>query len=217
MILGAGVQGRSWAMAFNIALQVGAGGRFRRAHLDRRDGTGVRRRCGPTCSTCAATSWTGWNRDCFRGNGTDRSRLSAVTERTLVLIKPDGVARAIRRRDPRPCRAQGAVHRSSRAARPRTRRSPPPTTPSTRASPSTRDCWSSSPPDRWSRRCSRARGRSRRSGSSPAAPTRSRRPSRAPSAPTSRSTAQQNLVHGSDSVESAEREIALWFPHLARG
>jgi len=25
----------------------------------------------------------------------------------------------------------------------------------------------------------------------------------------------QNLVHGSDSVESAEREIALWFPHLA--
>ncbi|SDE09111.1 nucleoside-diphosphate kinase [Rhodococcus tukisamuensis] len=28
---------------------------------------------------------------------------------------------------------------------------------------------------------------------------------------------QQNLVHGSDSVESAEREIALWFPHLARG
>ncbi|MFC9788535.1 nucleoside-diphosphate kinase [Rhodococcus sp. NPDC127528] len=28
---------------------------------------------------------------------------------------------------------------------------------------------------------------------------------------------QQNLVHGSDSVESAEREIALWFPYLARG
>jgi nucleoside-diphosphate kinase len=27
--------------------------------------------------------------------------------------------------------------------------------------------------------------------------------------------AQENLVHGSDSVESAEREIALWFPHLA--
>lgn len=26
---------------------------------------------------------------------------------------------------------------------------------------------------------------------------------------------QQNLVHGSDSVESAEREIALWFPGLA--
>lgn len=26
---------------------------------------------------------------------------------------------------------------------------------------------------------------------------------------------QQNLVHGSDSVESAEREIALWFPDLA--
>lgn len=24
----------------------------------------------------------------------------------------------------------------------------------------------------------------------------------------------QNLVHGSDSAESAEREIALWFPHL---
>jgi len=26
---------------------------------------------------------------------------------------------------------------------------------------------------------------------------------------------QQNLVHGSDSTESAEREIALWFPNLA--
>ena len=25
-----------------------------------------------------------------------------------------------------------------------------------------------------------------------------------------------NLVHGSDSPESAEREIAIWFPHLAR-
>ena len=25
----------------------------------------------------------------------------------------------------------------------------------------------------------------------------------------------QNLVHGSDSVESAEREISLWFPGLA--
>ncbi|MFZ2527043.1 MAG: nucleoside-diphosphate kinase [Rhodococcus sp. (in: high G+C Gram-positive bacteria)] len=27
--------------------------------------------------------------------------------------------------------------------------------------------------------------------------------------------AGENLVHGSDSVESAEREIALWFPELA--
>ncbi|OAK55443.1 nucleoside-diphosphate kinase [Rhodococcoides kyotonense] len=26
---------------------------------------------------------------------------------------------------------------------------------------------------------------------------------------------QRNLVHGSDSVESAEREIALWFPELS--
>lgn len=25
---------------------------------------------------------------------------------------------------------------------------------------------------------------------------------------------QRNLVHGSDSAESAQREIALWFPHL---
>ncbi len=25
---------------------------------------------------------------------------------------------------------------------------------------------------------------------------------------------QQNLVHGSDSLESAEREIGIWFPHL---
>ncbi len=27
---------------------------------------------------------------------------------------------------------------------------------------------------------------------------------------------RENLVHGSDSPESAEREIALWFPHLSR-
>jgi nucleoside-diphosphate kinase len=26
----------------------------------------------------------------------------------------------------------------------------------------------------------------------------------------------ENLVHGSDGAESAEREIALWFPHLVR-
>jgi nucleoside-diphosphate kinase len=26
---------------------------------------------------------------------------------------------------------------------------------------------------------------------------------------------RENLVHGSDSVESAEREIGIWFPHLA--
>jgi nucleoside-diphosphate kinase len=25
---------------------------------------------------------------------------------------------------------------------------------------------------------------------------------------------QKNLVHGSDSVDSATREIGLWFPHL---
>ncbi len=25
---------------------------------------------------------------------------------------------------------------------------------------------------------------------------------------------RENLVHGSDSTESAEREIAIWFPHL---
>jgi nucleoside diphosphate kinase len=24
----------------------------------------------------------------------------------------------------------------------------------------------------------------------------------------------QNIVHGSDSIESAQREIKLWFPHL---
>ncbi|KQX68839.1 nucleoside-diphosphate kinase [Angustibacter sp. Root456] len=28
------------------------------------------------------------------------------------------------------------------------------------------------------------------------------------------SAVQQNIVHGSDSPESAEREIAIWFPHL---
>jgi len=26
---------------------------------------------------------------------------------------------------------------------------------------------------------------------------------------------RENLVHGSDSAESAAREIALWFPHLS--
>ena len=29
-------------------------------------------------------------------------------------------------------------------------------------------------------------------------------------------SAMENLVHGSDSPESAEREIAIWFPRFAR-
>ena len=41
-------------------------------------------------------------------------------------------------------------------------------------------------------------------------PGRRRRPGR--SAATSRSAMPDNLVHGSDSPESAQREIALWFP-----
>ena len=56
------------------------------------------------------------------------------------------------------------------------------------------------------------RGPLRRSARSPVAPIRSRRPRRAPSAVTWPWITQDNLVHGSDSPESADREIELWFP-----
>ena len=50
----------------------------------------------------------------------------------------------------------------------------------------------------------------RRTATSWARPIRRRRP-RAPSAPTSRTSIEQNVVHGSDSLENAAREIAYFF------
>ena len=61
---------------------------------------------------------------------------------------------------------------------------------------------------------SRATASSRASACSPARPTRRRRRPERSAGDFGRDwglKVQQNLVHGSDSAESAERELALWF------
>ena len=140
-----------------------------------------------------------------------------TTQRTLVLVKPDGVRRGLSGEVIRRHRGQGLHARRARAARRRPPSCSPSTTPSTRASRST---------SRWSSSCSPgpvvalvAEGhrviegfRSLAGATDPTA-----------AAPgTIRGDlgrdwglkVQQNLVHGSDSPESAAREIALWFPAL---
>ena len=115
-----------------------------------------------------------------------------------------------RRRDPQPDR--GARFRdprgeaADREPRARARR----TTRSTRRSRSTASSSTSSRRARPGRSSSRARARSRRCARRSARRIRPT-PIRARSAATSRCSMPDNLVHGSDSPESAEREIALWF------
>ncbi len=108
----------------------------------------------------------------FLARSTDRpARLSAVTERTLVLIKPDGVERRLIGEILSRIERKGltiAALELKDVSDDLARR----TTPNTTASRSSRRCWSSSPRDRSWRRSWRARGPLRRSGSSPAAPTR---------------------------------------------
>ncbi|EUA18222.1 nucleoside diphosphate kinase [Mycobacterium xenopi 3993] len=85
------------------------------------------------------------------------------------------------------------------------------TTPSTRAKRSSPRCLSSSPLERWWQQSWRARERWR-----PCARLPGHRPGGEGGPGTIRGDfaleTQFNLVHGSDSAESARREIALWFP-----
>ena len=146
--------------------------------------------------------------------GTTDSRCQTVTERTLVLVKPDAVRRGLVGRGPRPDRAQGPG-RSSRWScaridgehrRPALRRA-------RRASPSTRRCvdFITSGP----LVALVARGR-RGDRGRPRADRRHRPGAAAPG--TIRGdlslSNRENLVHGSDSAESAAREIKIFFPDL---
>ena len=149
----------------------------------------------------------------IRPLGTER-RSMTVTERTLVLVKPDGVARALVGEIIARIERKGLRLVSAGAAHDRRRDWPASTTRSTSASRSSIRLSTSSPRDRWWLRSSRASGRSRHSGRSPAAPTRWRRPRRAASAATSGWPPSRTWCTVPTPPDSAAREIALWFPGL---
>ena len=136
-----------------------------------------------------------------------------MTERTLVLVKPDGVARGlvgevITRLERKGLRLVAAELRTADRARP-----PRPTTPSTASGRSSARSSSSSPAARCWRSSSRAR-----------APIEAFRALAGATDPVKAAPGtirgdfalevQNNIVHGSDSPESAEREVKLFFPDL---
>ncbi|XP_034877815.1 nucleoside diphosphate kinase 3 isoform X2 [Mirounga leonina] len=138
-----------------------------------------------------------------------------VHERTFVAVKPDGVQRRLVGEIVRRFERKGfklvalkLVQLVSAPARRRPRTSCcASTTPSCARAPSMAGWWTTWARDRWWPWCGRGwtwcapRGRS---WGPPTRPT----PLPAPSVGTS---ASRNVIHGSDSVESARREIALWF------
>ena len=139
----------------------------------------------------------------------------AFRRRGRELANPDpDQARRLRarahRRGPGALRAQGPADRRPAPAPASTRSSPAATTPSTPRSRSSASWSSSSPAGRWSPRCSRATSavvaaRQLIGATNPleAAPGSIRGDFAL--------EVTFNLVHGSDSDESAEREIAIWF------
>ena len=136
-----------------------------------------------------------------------------MTERTLVLVKPDGVRRGLigevlSRIERKGLRIVAMDLRTLDSDTAKTHYAEHVGQAVLRASSST-----SSPRGRWSPWSRRVRGRSRRSAPWPAPPTRSA-PRRAPSAAITRWIVQQNIVHGSDSPDAAEREIKIFFPDL---
>ncbi len=137
--------------------------------------------------------------------------MTEPTERTLVLIKPDGVKRRLVGEILSRIERKGLTI-AALSCRTSATNWPASTTPSTTASPSSRRCWSSSPP-----------------GPVVAAIVEGPRAIAAfrqiagGTDPVEKATpgtirgdfalvTQYNLVHGSDSPESAAREIELWFP-----
>ena len=145
-----------------------------------------------------------------RSQAPGKLRGRMAVERTLILAKPDAVERSLAGEILARFERRGLTLRAARLLV-ASRELGESTTPSTTRSRSSASSSTSSPRARRSRSCSRARARSRR---------RARRSARrTPPTPIPGSlrgdfalAMPNNLVHGSDSPESAEREIALWFP-----
>ena len=136
-----------------------------------------------------------------------------MSQRTLVLLKPDTVRRGLVGEVLGRFEAKGLSDRRDGPAHDRRRAWPTSTTPSTSSGTSTRRCATSSPAARWSRWCSRATKRSRSSARLNGA-TDGRKAAPGTIRGDLSLSNRENLVHGSDSPESADREIKIWFPDL---
>ena len=144
-----------------------------------------------------------------------RSLGCGAWQRTLVLVKPDGVRRGLIGEVLRRIEAKGYTLVAARAARGDAASCSPSTTPSTRASRSTGRSSSSCCPGPSSPSSSRASAciegfRSLAGATDPTVAAPGHHPRRP--RPRLGPAVQQNLVHGSDSPESAAREIAHLVP-----
>ncbi|MCV7062135.1 nucleoside-diphosphate kinase [Mycolicibacterium vaccae] len=135
-----------------------------------------------------------------------------MTERTLVLIKPDGVQRHLIGEIIGRIEAKGLTIAALELKNVSDDLRPRPTTAEHEGKPFFRRCWSSSTSGPWSRPSwsPRAIAASQLAGGTD--PVEKATPG------TIRGDlgleTQFNLVHGSDSADSAAREIDLWFPGL---
>ena len=164
------------------------------------------------CSTAPRRSSAAAERPALHRVAAARSRATVgamPTETTLVLIKPDAVARA-RRRDPRPLRAPRLPHprHAAAAARPRDRRA------ALRRAPRAAVLRRARRLHHLAVRSSRSRSRATSAIATVRTMMGETHPTR--SAPgTIRGDLAlelaENVVHGSDSPESAQRELALFF------
>ena len=234
-LLDAGLLRRPWGITLGWVLQL----RHPAQRADRADDAHRGRCCSWRCGSprwCRAPAWTRSRRrvdaQWYAEHGSPEQepggsptggpprtadRVAAMTERSLVLVKPDGYARGLTGEVLRRIEAKGytLVALDIFDARPRAPRAR--TTPSTRASRSTSRWWSSCPAARSPPRSSRATAASRASAPWPVPPTRRRALPGTIRGDLGRDwglKVQQNIVHGSDSAESAAREIAIWFPGL---
>ena len=142
-----------------------------------------------------------------------KCRPPMAVERTLILIKPDAVRRRLAGEILGRIEARGFDDPRREARSRRAVSSGRSTTASIARSRSSASSSSSSPQARRGRSSSRAKARSRRCARRSARRSRERGAGNNSRRP--RLSMPDNLVHGSDSPESAEREIALWFGALS--
>ena len=191
--------------------------RTRRAARDRsrgHRGSGHRHRIavhgrrGPQCPASRLTPATPERRD------RATSLTGAMSNRTLVLCKPDAVERGLVGEIVGRLERKGLTIRAHRAAHDRRRPGGPPLRRAPREAVLRRSRRVHHP---WAARRDGGRGRPRHVEGRAHADGHDEPPrggARARSAATSPSRPSENLVHGSDGPESAEREIALFFPGL---